>query len=106
MRNFITIYTTVSFWEHLSAKDQTILTHLVRICSILVTRIVESRFLQEAHNRLYEILSLIERHYGRSKITPNLHLSLHLAKYSLDYGPLYVFWCFSFEHMNGILNDI
>jgi hypothetical protein len=100
---FFTIYATVSLWEHLTAVDRQILTHFVRVYSILVNRILKIDLLQDAHNRLIEIVKLIENQYGREKITPNLHLSLHLTDCSLDYRPLYAFWYFSFERMNGIL---
>jgi hypothetical protein len=33
-------------------------------------------------------------------------LCLCLSESCLDYGPLYSFWCFSFERMNGTLGDI
>jgi len=56
-----------------------------------------------AHGHLIELLRLIEINYGKDSITPNLHLSLHLNECCRDYGPLYSFWCFSFERMNGIL---
>ena len=102
-RIFFTIYSTVSLWEHLSDVDRRILTHFVRVCSILVNRILESNLVDEAHRSLIEIVRLIENHHGRDKITPNLHLSLHLRDCSSDYGPLYAFWYFSFERMNGIL---
>lgn len=102
-RIFFTIYATVSLWEHLSGVDRQILSHFVRICSLLVSRILELESMQEANERLIEIVKLIEVNYGRDKITPNLHLSLHLHDCSFDYGPLYAFWCFSFERMNGIL---
>jgi hypothetical protein len=82
------------------------LTHFVRVCSILVSRILEIELMEEAHERLIKIIKLIEVHYGRVKITPNLHLSLHLCDCSNDFGPLYAFWCFSFERMNGILGKI
>ncbi|CAB4478036.1 unnamed protein product [Rhizophagus irregularis] len=59
-RNFFTIYATISLWDHLSAEDRKILTHFVRICSILVSRIIESDMLQEAHRRLVKIIKLIE----------------------------------------------
>ncbi|PKY61176.1 hypothetical protein RhiirA4_431637 [Rhizophagus irregularis] len=61
--------------------------------------------MREAHQRLINLVKLIEENYGRDKITPNLHLSLHLCECSLDYGPLYTFWCFSFERMNGMLGS-
>ena len=104
-RNFITIYATVTLWDHLEAEDRKILTHLVRICFILVNRIVKVEYIREAHQRLIQIVKLIEENHGRDKITPNLHLSLHLDECSHDFGPLYAFWCFSFERMNGILGD-
>ena len=62
--------------------------------------------MQEANRRLIEIVELIETNYGRDKITSNLHLSLHLYDCSFDYGPLYAFWCFSFERMNGVLGSL
>ncbi|GET64379.1 hypothetical protein GLOIN_2v1775288 [Rhizophagus irregularis DAOM 181602=DAOM 197198] len=83
-----------------------ILNHFVRVCSILVNQILEFNLVDEAHRSLIEIVKLIENHYGRDKITPNLHLSLHLRDCSSDYGPLYAFWCFSFERMNGILGSL
>lgn len=35
----------------------------------------------------------------------NMHLHGHLAECIRDYGPVYSFWCFSFERMNGILGS-
>src|SRR3989440_9178894 len=62
--------------------------------------------MQEANRRLIEIVKLIETNYGRDKITSNLHLSFHLYNCSFAYELLYAFWCFSFEHMNGILGSL
>ena len=62
--------------------------------------------LKEAHKRLIKLIKLIKRKYEPEKITLNLHLSLHLCECSYDYGPLYSFWCFSFERMNGILGSL
>ncbi|GBC19845.2 hypothetical protein GLOIN_2v1775288 [Rhizophagus irregularis DAOM 181602=DAOM 197198] len=62
--------------------------------------------MEEAHERLIKIINFIEVHYGRVKITPNLYLSLHLYDCLNDFGPLYAFWCFSFERMNGILGSL
>ena len=67
---------------------------------------MEINSVKEAHKRLIEIVKLIEKYHGREKVIPNLHLSLHLCECSFDYGPLYTFWCFSFERMNGILGKL
>ncbi|GBC23995.2 hypothetical protein GLOIN_2v1786147 [Rhizophagus irregularis DAOM 181602=DAOM 197198] len=105
-RNFFLIYATVALWNHLPGKDRKILTYFVRVCTILVRRIVEINDMKEAHELLIKIIKLIEECYGEEKIMPNLHLSLHLCECSYDYGPLYSFWCFSFERMNGLLGSL
>ena len=78
---------------------------LVLMTDFIVGRILTFDLIEEAVERLIKIIKLIEEHYGRDKITPNLHLSLHLQECSYDFGPLYTFWCFSFERMNGILGN-
>ena len=41
--------------------------------------------------------------YGSSAITPNMHQHCRLKEVILDYGPVYVFWLFSYEQHNGIM---
>lgn len=43
--------------------------------------------------------------YCADHCTINMHLHLHLADCVLDYGPVYAFWCFAYERMNGILGS-
>jgi hypothetical protein len=102
-RSFMMIYATPILWDLLDESDRKILANFVRACFLLVSRIIDKKILNEAHNRLLSVAKLIEEHYGPEFITPNIHLSLHLTECCQDYGPLYSFWCFSFERMNGIL---
>ncbi|EXX61664.1 hypothetical protein GLOIN_2v1775288 [Rhizophagus irregularis DAOM 181602=DAOM 197198] len=97
------IYATPITWDLLKETDQRILANFVRVCNILVCRIVSINGLKEAHTHLLALVKEIEREYGPKKIFPNLHLCLHLCECSLDYRLLYVFWCFSTERMNGLL---
>ena len=46
-----------------------------------------------------------ERLHGKSKVKPNMHFHGHLKECVLNYGPVYNFWCFSFERFNGILSS-
>ncbi|CAB4431577.1 unnamed protein product [Rhizophagus irregularis] len=82
-KNFILIYATSIIWDLLKESDRRILANFVRACNILE----------------------IEKEYGPKKISPNLHLCLHICECSLDYGPLYAFWCYSMERMNGLLGS-
>ncbi|RHZ87212.1 hypothetical protein Glove_39g6 [Diversispora epigaea] len=105
-RIFISIYATVVLWKYLEEVDRKILTYFVQICHLFVNRILEIKSLDEIHKKIVDVITLIEKKYGRNVITPNLHLSLYLSACSHDFGPLYAFWCFSFERMNGILGSL
>ena len=93
-------------WNLLAKPDQKILGNFVRACSLLVGRIINYNELNEAHERLLKVATLIEENYGPEMITSNLHLCLHIADCCRDYGPLYSFWCYSFERMNRILGKL
>ena len=90
-------------WEYLDKVDRKILNYLVQICQSFAQRNLEEILLNEIHNKLIKIVTLIESEYGRKMITSNLHLSLHLIECSSDFSLLYAFWYFSFERMNGML---
>jgi hypothetical protein len=105
-KTFILIYAIPLMWDLLAEPDRKILGNFVRACSLLVCQIIDYNTLNEAHERLLKVARLIEENYGSEMITPNLHLCLHIADCCRDYGPLYSFWCFSFERMNGILGRL
>jgi hypothetical protein len=101
------IYATPIMWDLLEDSfDQEILANFVRACYLLVSRIINEDKLSEAHNRLLKVACLIEDNYGPEMISPNIHLSLHISECCRDYGPIYSFWCYSFERMNGILGNL
>ncbi len=106
MENFCLSVCNTNNVDLLSISDQKILGNFVRAYSLLVCRIINNNMITEAHERLLKVAMLIEEHYGAEKITPNLHLCLHIKECCQDYGPLYSFWCFSFERMNGILGKL
>ncbi|PKK59494.1 hypothetical protein RhiirC2_820971, partial [Rhizophagus irregularis] len=103
-KNFILVYATTITWDLLRESDRAILANFVHACDILVCRTISINGLEEAHKWLLTMIKLIEQNYGPEKISPNLHLYLHICHCALDYGPLYAFWCFSYERMNGLLD--
>ncbi|PKB96025.1 hypothetical protein RhiirA5_302608 [Rhizophagus irregularis] len=48
----------------------------------------------------------IEKTYRPKKITSNLYLCMHLCKCSLDYRPLYAYWYYPMERINGLLGNL
>ena len=105
-KTFILVYATTITWDLLREDDRKILSYFVHACNILVCRIISKPRLEEAHRCLLSMVKLVERSYGPEKITPNMHLCLHICECVFDYGPLYSFWCYSFERMNGLLGNI
>ena len=105
-KSFILIYATPLMWDLLDVNDREILGNFVRACYLLVSRIIDNNALEEAQTRLLRVAMLIEEHYGPEVITPNIHLSLHIVECCRDYGPLYSYWCYSFERMNGVLGKL
>ena len=89
----------------ITASDRNILANFVKACSLLTCRIINIDMLSQAHNRLLQVALLIEENYGQEFITPNIHLSFHITDCCKDYGPLYSFWCYSFERINGLLGN-
>ena len=105
-KTFILVYATTIAWDLLKEEDKKILSYFVRACSILVCRIISKSGLEEAHRCLLSMVKLVNQHYGPEKISPNMHLCLHICECAFDYGPLYSFWCYSFERMNGLLGNL
>ena len=87
----------------LDDNDKKILGHFVRVCNLLVARIITEDDLKEAQERLKDMAYLIERVYGPEFITSNIHLALHISDCCRDYGPIYSFWLFPFERLNGYI---
>lgn len=104
-KSFILIYAIPLMWDLLVTSDRNILANFVKACSLLTCRIINIDMLSQAHDRLLQVALLIEENYGQEFITPNIHLSLHITDCCEDYGPLYSFWCYSFERMNGLLGN-
>jgi len=91
--------------DMLDLGDKEIIFNFVCACNSLIGRIVEQSDIDEAHNRLINMAQLIEKYYGPTYISSNIHLSLHIRQCCLDYGPPYTYWCYSFERMNGLLGS-
>ena len=75
----------------------------VLACKFLTRPVISALELEKADLMLVQLCQKFEHLYGKSEVKPNMHLLGHLKECVLDYGPIYNFWCFSFERFNGIL---
>ena len=105
-KTFIMIYSTNVLWDMLDYNDRKILGHFVRACNLLTARFITDDDLKEAQERLKDMAHLIENTYGPEFITSNIHLALHIPDCCRDYGPIYSYWLFPFERLNGYIGKI
>ena len=105
-KNFYIIASPIVLYDLLDDEvDRRILNYFVRAITIFTCKILSPGLLEKGHRLFIKLVKLIEEAYGCEKISPNLHLSLHIAESCLLYGPLSSFWCYGFERMNGILGE-
>lgn len=87
-------------WQHYNCW------HLfVKACFFLCRRTISSAQLKSGDEFLMDFCKKFTKLYGSEHCTINMHLHGHLAECIRDYGPVYSFWCFAFERMNGILGS-
>ena len=77
----------------------------VLACKFLTRPVITALELQKADLMLLQFCEKFEQLYGKSKVKPNMHPHGHLKECVLDYGPIYNFWCSSFERFNSILSS-
>lgn len=66
---------------------------------------ITSQQIEEADTLLLEFCQYFSSLYGKEHCTANIHLHCHRKDCVLDYGPVYSFWLFGFERLNGIMGS-
>ncbi|XP_073670897.1 uncharacterized protein [Paramisgurnus dabryanus] len=102
-KNWTTIYSLFCLKGLINNRHYEMWFDFVQACIILCSRVISINRLEVADRYLQTFLSKFVELFGPLHCTPNMHLHLHLKECMLDYGPVYSFWCFSFERFNGIL---
>ena len=77
----------------------------VKACYLFCRRSITLSELNDADNCIMEFCRKFATLYGKEQCTINMHLHGHLQECISDYGPVYSFWCFAFERMNGVLGS-
>ena len=104
-KNFILIYSQFCLKNILSREQFEHWNVSVNACQILCSRVISVQEVEKAHQLLIRFGKGLESIYGKEICTPNAHLHMHLKGCINDFGPVYSFWCFSFERFNGILGS-
>lgn len=75
----------------------------VKACYLLCRREISEALLVKADELIIEFCQRFVSLYGKEHCTMNMHLHVHLSTCVRDFGPVYSFWLFSFERMNGVM---
>jgi hypothetical protein len=102
-KNWINTYSIPALFDFLPSQSLECWRHFVLACRILCKHHLTTCDIDVADILLLSFCQKVEQLYGKSVITPNMHLHAHLKAVICDYGPMQEFWCFPFERFNGIL---
>ena len=75
-------------------------------CSLFCRPFIHCSELIKADELMMKFCNKFEQVFGKEHVTPNMHMHAHLRQCVEDVGPVYSFWCFSFERYNGILESL
>ena len=104
-KNWILVYSLCSLKGIIPHHHYNCWLLFVKAASLLCQCRITLNELQRADELLIEFCSTFEALYGKQYYTINLHLHGHLRDCILDYGPVYLFWIFSFERLKGVLGS-
>ena len=102
-KNWVMYYSIPSLFKILSSEHLECWRHYVLACRLLCQRSISLSQISLADALIVQFCKRFELIYGKNHVTPNMHVHCHLKEVLLDYGPVYGFWLFSFERMNGVL---
>ena len=86
----------------LPKKDYDCWMSFVSACKTLSSVTITTRQLQ-GHERFMAFCRTFQQLYGSNCVTSNMHLHSHFIQCIIEFGPMHVFWLYSFERMNGTL---
>jgi hypothetical protein len=74
-------------------------------CSLICRPFIHQTELLKADELILQFCNTFENVFTKKDVTPNMHLHAHLRECVEYVGPVYSFWCFSFERYNGLLES-
>ena len=104
-KNWTTIYSIPALYGILPSEHLQCWRHFVLACRILCKQSLSIADTRLADALLLQFCKCVQDLFGEMCITPNMHMHGHLKDILEDFGPVYAFWCFSFERYNGILGS-
>ena len=77
----------------------------VKVCTLICKRCISLCDLDGIDQHIENFCIKFEELYGKNNLTPNMHLAAHITDCIREHGPVYSYWLYAFERMNGILGS-
>ena len=104
-KNWTLYFSLFSLKEFVPYRDYNCWLLFVKICSKICRREIAIPDLDEIDIDIKNFCVQFESLYGKAALTPNIHLLGHITDCIRDHGPVYAFWLYAFERMNGVLGS-
>lgn len=105
-KNWTVTFSLYALCGILPEEDYRCWEKFVIACRILCKPFISKEDIGKVDSLLLNFCKSVERLYGLSSISCNMHLHCHLKECLLDFGPIHVYWCFSFERYNGTFGKL
>lgn len=105
LKNWILYFSAFCMYSHLSEDAYSCWMHFVNACCQFSRPVIDMTQVKEGNEALLRFCRSFESLYGSDLVKPNMHFATHIIDCILDFGPIYGFWLFSFERMNGIMGS-
>lgn len=96
-KNWTLVYSSSALRNILPNEHLKVWLKFVHGTSLLTKKILRLEDLELADSLLVSFCSDVQRLYGEGFIKPNFHMACHLVEVIKQFGPVYSFWCYSFE---------
>ncbi|SMN02307.1 hypothetical protein SPONN_807 [uncultured Candidatus Thioglobus sp.] len=104
-KNWTLYFSLYALKDLLPPRDYDCWLVFVKACSSICRREISVLELEGIDTKVQTFCEMFERLYGMNSLTPNMHLAGHITDCIRDHGPVYAFWLYAFERMNGILGS-
>ena len=103
--NFALHFSMVALRGLISGEHYDCWAELVSACRLFCSPTMDQSTADAAHKAYVKYLAAFSSIFGKEALVPNHHMALHLQDVLLDFGPVFSFWTFPFERLNGCLQD-
>lgn len=104
-KNWTMFFSLYALKDILPYRDYNCWLEFVKICTMICQRKIERSKLKVIDSMILKFCTNFQQLYGKKFLTPNMHLLGHITDSMNDHGPVYAFWLYAFERLNGVLGS-